>query len=326
MSTDYSIGDPAPEPPRLRSESEITAGWAGDRPVVSILCSTFQHAAFIEDAIRGFLGQETDFPFEVLIRDDASADGTSDIVRDYAHRYPSIIRAVLETKNGWPDIRPMQVLRPLARGRFIAPCEGDDYWLDPRKLMLQVDHLTRTPNAVVSHHQSLIVQGGVITSLERLASSEQIDLDAQSLRRGGRLLTNTLLYRHGVIPQNPYVRGRYPSGIKFLRVAFGLVGDSVYTREVKPAVYRRHDGGISSGANPLQHQLDIASSHYMLSDFLARHGDLEAAEVHARKAVKALERHFQSLGIRPSAQSPVSRRQLVRNWIMRSRSVRLRRG
>lgn len=125
----YRIGDPAPPLLPRRSEAEVVARWQGDKPVVSIECATYQHVTFIEDALRGFLGQDTDFPFEIPVRDDASTDGTADIVRDYAERYPSIIRAVLKTENRWPEVGPRQVLEPMVRGDFVARCEGDDYWL-----------------------------------------------------------------------------------------------------------------------------------------------------------------------------------------------------
>ncbi len=319
MSRQYLTGNPAPKPPGLRSEADVTARWSSDEPVVSILCPTYQHVGFIEDALHGFLGQDTDFPFEVIVRDDGSADGTAEIVRSYSQRYPNIIRALLEIKNSWPDTQPLQVLAPLARGRFVALCEGDDYWLDPQKLAKQVNHLERTPTAVVSHHQSLVVEDGRITSPNRLAASEQVDLDAAALRRGGRLLTNTLLYRNGVIANNAFASGRYPSGIKFLRVAFGLVGDGVFTDDVLPAVYRRHSGGISSGAHSLQHQLDIASSHYLLCDFLARHGDLASAEVHARKSVKALQQYFRSLGVAQAGKDARFRINRARSWTPWSR-------
>jgi len=155
-----AVGAPAPEPLPHRSEADIVATWEGDTPVVSIICPTYQHVGFIEDAIRGFLGQETIFPFEVIIRDDASSDGTDEIVADYRDRYPLIIRAILETENTYPAVKPGEVMFPLAKGEFIAWCEGDDYWIDSAKLQTQVRTLRCNRRAVLSHHQSIEIAGG----------------------------------------------------------------------------------------------------------------------------------------------------------------------
>lgn len=292
----YRVGDLAPAPLPRRSEAEVVAQWQGDKPVVSIKCTTYQHVGFVEDALRGFLGQNTEFPFEILIRDDASTDGTAEIVRDYANRYPSIIRAVLESENRWPDVNPDMVLAPMVRGEFIALCEGDDYWIDPMKLSRQVAQLRNLPSAVASHHQSIVVENSRIISLERLAAHECVNHDMASLRRGGRILTNTLLFRNVPLPLNPY-RGKYPSGIKFLRVALGFVGNAVFLKDIGPSVYRRHPGGISSGAQETAAALDVASTHYLLAEFLAGHGDSPAAAVHAKKAMKSLSRGISLMGL-----------------------------
>ena len=100
------------------------------QPVVSICCPTYNHVNYIEAAICGFLAQETTFPFEIIVRDDASTDGTAEIVRQYSRRYPNIIRAVIEKENQLnKGVRPIHVWPSLATGEFIALCEGDDFWV-----------------------------------------------------------------------------------------------------------------------------------------------------------------------------------------------------
>ena len=92
--------DVAIQAQKPRTQTEITQNWGGaNEPVVSICCSTFNHVKYVEDAIRGFLAQETTFAFEIIIRDDASTDGTIDIVQDYTQRYPDIIRPLFNTEN-----------------------------------------------------------------------------------------------------------------------------------------------------------------------------------------------------------------------------------
>lgn len=126
-------------------------------PVVSICCATYNHADYLEDALRGFIGQVTTFPFEIIVRDDASSDGTSDIVRGYAARYPNIIRPILETENQYSKgVRATPVLVNLARGQYVALCEGDDYWITSDKLEKQVQLLRDHPQASMSVARTVV--------------------------------------------------------------------------------------------------------------------------------------------------------------------------
>jgi len=110
---------------------------------VSICCITYNHEFFIRDAIRGFINQKTSFPFEILIHDDASTDGTAEIIKLYEEKYPDIIKPIYQKENQYSQGRNISLVYqfPRARGKYIALCEGDDYWTDPYKLQKQVDFL-----------------------------------------------------------------------------------------------------------------------------------------------------------------------------------------
>ncbi len=112
-------------------------------PFVSILCNTYNHEKYIRDALEGFVMQKTDFPFEVLIHDDASTDTTADIIREYEKRYPDIIKPIYQTENQYSQgiIISKTFQYPRIRGKYSAICEGDDYWTDPLKLKKQIDAL-----------------------------------------------------------------------------------------------------------------------------------------------------------------------------------------
>ena len=124
---------------------------------VSVLCAAFNHEDFLRDTWDSFLAQKTNFPFEVLVNDDASADGTAEILREYAKKYPEIIRPFYQKENLYS--RRMNVYDlvffPAARGEYIALCEGDDYWIDPEKLQRQVDWLDAHPDYSACVHNSI---------------------------------------------------------------------------------------------------------------------------------------------------------------------------
>ncbi len=118
-------------------------------PLVSISCITFNHAPYIREALESFLMQETDFPFEILIHDDCSTDGTDLIIKEYSERFPNIIKPLYESGNQYSQGKPIGSLVwniPRAKGKYIALCEGDDYWCDPLKLQKQVDFLEANPD------------------------------------------------------------------------------------------------------------------------------------------------------------------------------------
>jgi glycosyltransferase involved in cell wall biosynthesis len=124
----------------LPTEDEVIVNWQGDidKPLVSVLCNTFNQANYIEDAFRGFLLQKTNFVFEVIVHDDASTDGTSDIVREYAKQYPKIFKPVIQIENQYSQgKKPTLLSSAHATGEYLALCEGDDFWVDENKLANQ---------------------------------------------------------------------------------------------------------------------------------------------------------------------------------------------
>jgi len=128
--------------------------WKGDpsQPVVTVCCITYNHEPYIEDALEGFLIQETDFPFEILIHDDASTDRTADIIREYQSNYPNLIKPIYQKENQYSKgNNPGLITIERAKGQYIAFCEGDDYWTKSEKLQKQVEFLRSEPDYVLVH-------------------------------------------------------------------------------------------------------------------------------------------------------------------------------
>jgi len=124
-------------------------------PLVSVVTTTYQHAPYIRQCLDSILMQETDFPFELIIGEDGSTDGTREICIEYANKYPDKIRLFLRdrkltqyvTEDGRTVIFNGYFSRAAARGEYIAMCEGDDYWIDPNKLKKQIKILQASPFA-----------------------------------------------------------------------------------------------------------------------------------------------------------------------------------
>lgn len=112
---------------------------SGTTPIVTVICTTFNHAKFIRSCIDSFLMQQTDFPVHLLIHDDASTDTTASILREYHEQFPNLFTLILQTENQHSKGSTiLQKLIQCASGEFVALCEGDDYWTDSGKLAKQV--------------------------------------------------------------------------------------------------------------------------------------------------------------------------------------------
>ena len=165
-------------------------------PVVSVICLAYNHSRYIRKCLDGFVMQQTDFRYEVIIHDDASDDGTDLIIKEYADRYPDIFVPVYQTVNQYSQGVPIGkvFLYPRAKGKYIAECEGDDYWTDPLKLQKQVDFLESHPDYVLcsTNCNMLIEKTGEIVPWI-LGTEDEISMEY--LMENNRVATLTVLYR-----------------------------------------------------------------------------------------------------------------------------------
>lgn len=122
--------------------------------VVSVLCITYNHRNYIRRCLDSLVNQTVDFKYEIVVHDDASTDGTQDIVREYAERYPDLVIPILEEENQYSKGvgALMNSMLSTASGKYIVECEGDDYWCDPHKLQLQVEALEAHPECSLCVH------------------------------------------------------------------------------------------------------------------------------------------------------------------------------
>lgn len=132
------------------TQEEIMRTWGienCDKPLVSVRCITYNQQDYIHQSLDGFLMQKTTFPFEVIVHDDASTDKTAEVIRKYEAKFPKIVKPIYETENQYSkhDGSLGRIVNAACKGKYIALCEGDDYWIDENKLQMQVDFLENNP-------------------------------------------------------------------------------------------------------------------------------------------------------------------------------------
>lgn len=142
------------------------------KELVSVVMLAYQHAPWIEQAIQGVVNQRTDFPYRLYVHDDASTDGTREIIERWAQRYPDKIVAVLEDENQYSKKVGItrQILLPMMQGKYIATCEGDDYWTDDTKLQRQVDYMESHPECTLCFSNAVIVDANGVKIRDFLPS------------------------------------------------------------------------------------------------------------------------------------------------------------
>ena len=175
-------------------------------PLVSINCITYNHEAYIRKALEGFLMQKTDFKFEVLIHDDASTDQTANIIRKYEKKYPEIIKPIYQKENQYSkNISISKHFQyPRARGKFIAMCEGDDYWIDPLKLQKQVKFLENNPDFSMSCHNAIVLWENKQKRPELFSPDIlQSILGIKDILKGWFIPTASIIFRTEITQQLP---------------------------------------------------------------------------------------------------------------------------
>lgn len=210
------------------------------RVKVSIVTITYNHEKFIRQTLEGFVGQKTDFAFEVVVADDCSSDGTQDIIREFAAQYPDIFRPVLRKKNIGAQRNSIEALRA-AQGDYIALCEGDDYWTDPRKLQRQADYLDTHKKAALCFHPVKVVYEAHEKPDEVFpAGKNEQDFTVKRLLASNFIQTNSVMYRrqnYANLPDDILPLDWY---LHLYHAQFGSIG---FINEVM-SVYRRHAGGL----------------------------------------------------------------------------------
>lgn len=236
-----------------------------NKPLVVIQCITYNHERYIRATLEGFVMQRTNFPFVAVVHDDASTDGTADIIREFAEKYPHIIKPILETENLYSKhdgSLGQVVLQALdATGaKYLAYCEGDDYWTDPLKLQKQVDFLEANPEYSMCFHNAVEhwEDGSVADHL--FAPLKNRDYDYEEIVKTWIVPTASVIIRKEILDSNLYKRAinceKFICGDIILWLTAAELGKVHCTGEIM-SVYRRHIGGVtfSKSSNQAKHNI-----------------------------------------------------------------------
>lgn len=225
----------------------------GPEPLVSVVVPTYQHASYIGQCLDGILMQRTDFPYEILVGEDESSDGTREICQHYADQHHGIIRLFLRERKdvlyigGKPTGRT-NLLKLLgeARGKYIAFCEGDDYWTDPLKLQKQIDHLESHPGLGLCAH-CVLESNAFDHALDRSfpAIDKDTEYDLEDFIQYNRVATCSMMFRREAFFPIPDFMQRVPYSDRAisLTVMHRTNGKAMVLKD-EMGVYRLHAGGV----------------------------------------------------------------------------------
>lgn len=235
--------------------------------LVTVICLTYNHEKYIRECIDGFVMQKTNFAYEVIIHDDASTDNTAEIIKQYQQQYPDIIIPILQTENQYSKKVPIgkTFIYPRARGKYIAFCEGDDYWIDQYKLQKQVDFLENNSDYVLSHtsFQYLIeYEGNRIQDFDSSSNINIHQIDENNIiahilnYNEYRIQTATVLYRKNIfelIEKEKEIQNepKFMMGDTPLWVRLCQYGKVHYNEDIT-TIYRQHIGSACRDNNKMK--------------------------------------------------------------------------
>lgn len=218
--------------------------------LLTVYCAAYNQAPYIRQTLDGFLAQKTNFQFQIVIHDDCSTDGTDTIIREYAEQYPDLIVPLFETENQWSkhDNSLPRIMCEHTPGKYLAICEGDDFWTDPYKLQKQVDFLEQHPDYTLLCHNWNVFNGtSYSASPIHEKYKEPFSFTFATLPWVWITKTLTIMIRRDSLNVEELLRYKWCRDVH--TVYHALKGGKGYYMPEVMATYRVHDGGVWSKHN-----------------------------------------------------------------------------
>lgn len=227
------------------------------KPLVVISCLVYNHEPYLRDCLEGFVMQKTNFRFVAIVHEDCSTDGSAAIIREYAKKYPEIIRPIYETENQWSkhDGSLDRIINEAINStgaKYVALCEGDDYWIDPYKLQKQVDFLEAHPDfgACCTRFRYYFQNTGTFSDNDLYVGmfkegQDGIEQNHENYFEIGKLpQVLTMVYRRDLIPEDAYYFKLVNQQDDAWFYCMTLYGKIWIMNEVT-GVYRKHDNSMT---------------------------------------------------------------------------------
>ncbi|MFZ4641432.1 MAG: glycosyltransferase family 2 protein [Nodosilinea sp.] len=218
-------------------------------PIVSVVVITFNDKDFIRESIDSVISQQTNFPYEVIISNDCSTDGTIEIIQEYQNVYPDRVRLLIADRNLWKPLPGVIGLTSLAalqacRGKYIALSHGDDYWTDPTKLQKQVDFLEANPDFSICFHKVKVLENSAFRK-DDLTKVPGFMSDIHDLAKGNYIHTTSCVFRNNYPSMDRIGEhfSRVINGDYYLHMMNAQHG-KIFCINGEMAVYRVHDNGV----------------------------------------------------------------------------------
>ncbi len=294
-------------------------------PLVSICCLTFNHEEHIAECLNGFVSQKTGFEFEILVHDDASTDSTASIVREYERKHPELFRCTYQTENQFEKQNVLvNLLIPQSKGKYIALCEGDDYWTDTTKLQQQVNALESDSEIQLSttNLQVLKADGLVdyyesndkplpnsITRIHQLFGEDRISIFS----------TCTFVFTRTVVEEFVAFFSKHPKfGYGDWIIIYAAVRHgAIHFNAKQMAVYRHHASSVMRTTNLINHYENLLAIDNIMSKYLPHpygkmkkdgtywyHDQLAYCYAEERSYIKSLHNVIMGLIRKPLRDSP----------------------
>ncbi len=213
---------------------------------VLIKCMTYNQEKYIEDALKGFVRQKTNFPYCAVVVDDCSTDGTAEIIKKYEAEYPEIIKGIYLPVNMYRNPEKQKYIQPWQDcAQYIAKCEGDDYWIDDYKLQRQVDFLDSHPDYMMHFHNAIVRFDNHLLPDKIMSNFSSGDFDTRLIFEKWQLPYASILFRKELYDSSVYrdLRKKGGFGVSLFIAATRL--GKVYGLSECLSVYRKNGGGIS---------------------------------------------------------------------------------
>lgn len=264
-------------------------GKALEKVVVSIQCMVYNHEPYLRQCLDGFVMQKTNFKFEAIVHDDVSTDGSVLIIREYAEKYPDIIKPIFETENQYSkrDGSIDRIMNEACRGKYIAICEGDDYWTDPYKLQKQVDFLEANPDYGMCYTQTQVYNQGKLQFEEVFGGPYE---DFGNIITHNTIPTLTVMVKTDLLRQ--YVREITPSIYNWKMGDYPIWLWFAYNSKIKfinevTSVYRVLRNSASHSPN-IEHMINFAHSSIDIKKFFVLRYNIFDIDVEYQRMISHL--------------------------------------